>query len=115
MIRREWSDLDARRALRRLEARVRETERRCDALIESSSDPIAYVHEGMHIRANSAYLEMFGFDSFDDVEGMSLLDLVAPRHVADFKQLLKQLSKGEARRRATNCRRAASTARNSRR
>jgi diguanylate cyclase (GGDEF)-like protein/PAS domain S-box-containing protein len=95
-VRNEWADLEARRGLRRLEARVRETERRCDALIESSRDPIAYVHEGMHIRANSAYLEMFGFDSFDDVEGMSLLDLVAPRHVADFKQLLKQLSKGEA-------------------
>ncbi|GAA5007139.1 EAL domain-containing protein [Pseudoluteimonas lycopersici] len=95
-VRNEWADLDARRALRRLEAQVRETERRCDALIESSREPIAYVHEGMHIRANSAYLEMFGFDSFDDVEGMSLLDLVAPRHVADFKQLLKQLSKGEA-------------------
>ena len=95
VIRREWADLDARRALRRLDARLRETERRCDALIESSRDPIAYVHEGMHIRANSAYLEMFGFDSFDEVEGMSLLDLVAPRHVADFKQLLKQLSKGE--------------------
>ncbi len=31
---------------------VRETERRCDALIDSSRDPIAYVHEGMHIRAN---------------------------------------------------------------
>ena len=95
-VRSEWADLEARRALRRLEAQVRETERRCDALIESSRDPIAYVHEGMHIRANSAYLEMFGFDSFDDVEGMSLLDLIAPRHVADFKQLLKQLSKGEA-------------------
>jgi hypothetical protein len=32
----------------------------------------------MHIRANGAYLEMFGFESFDDIEGMSLLDLVAP-------------------------------------
>ena len=96
VVRNEWADLEARRALRRLEAQVRETERRCDALIESSRDPIAYVHEGMHIRANSAYLEMFGFDSFEDVEGMSLLDLVAPRHVAEFKQLLKQLSKGEA-------------------
>ena len=94
-VRNEWADLDARRGLRRLEAQVRETERRCDALIESSREPIAYVHEGMHIRANSAYLEMFGFDSFGDIEGMSLLDLVAPRHVADFKQLLKQLSKGE--------------------
>ncbi|MEO6263398.1 MAG: EAL domain-containing protein [Luteimonas sp.] len=94
-VRTEWADLEARRSLRRLEAQVRETERRCDALIESSREPIAYVHEGMHIRANAAYLEMFGYDSFDDIEGMSLLDLVAPQHVAGFKQLLKSLSKGD--------------------
>ncbi len=91
----EWSDLNARRALRRLEAQVRETERRCDALISSSRDPIAYVHEGMHIRANDAYLEMFGYESFEELEGMSLLDLVAPQYVADFKQTLKQLGRGE--------------------
>jgi len=95
-VRTEWADLETRRALRRLEAQVRETERRCDALIESSREPIAYVHEGMHIRANSAYLEMFGYDSFDDIEGMSLLDLVAPQHVEGFKKVLKSLSKGEA-------------------
>ncbi|MCR6661931.1 MAG: EAL domain-containing protein [Luteimonas sp.] len=94
-VRTQWADLDARRAQRRLEARVRETERRCDALIESSRDPIAYIHEGMHIRANAAYLEMFGYDSFEDVEGMSLLDMVGPQHVEDFKQLLKSLSKGD--------------------
>ncbi len=94
-IRSEWSDLEARRNLRRLEAQVRETERRCDSLIESSRDPVAYVHEGMHIRANAAYLEMFGFESFEDIEGMSLLDLVAPQHLDAFKQLLKSLSKGE--------------------
>ncbi|WP_159015239.1 EAL domain-containing response regulator [Cognatiluteimonas profundi] len=94
-VRTEWADLEARRSLRRLEAQVRETERRCDALIESSREPIAYVHEGMHIRANGAYLEMFGYESFDDLEGMSLLDLVAPHHVEGFKKLLKSLSKGE--------------------
>src|SRR5512138_3999143 len=94
-VRNEWADLEARRAQRRLEARVRETERRCDALIESSRDPIAYIHEGMHIRANSAYLEMFGYDSFEDIEGMSLLDMVGPQHVDDFKQLLKSLAEGE--------------------
>lgn len=94
-VRREWADLEARRAQRQLEAQVRETERRCDALIESSRDPIAYVHEGMHIRANAAYLEMFGYESFEDIEGMSLLDLVAPKHVEGFKQLLKSMSKGE--------------------
>lgn len=94
-VRAEWADLEARRSLRRLEAQVRETERRCDSLIESSRDPIAYVHEGMHIRANAAYLEIFGYDSFEDVEGMSLLDMVAPQHVDGFKQLLKRMSKGE--------------------
>ena len=92
----EWTDLQARRGLRRIEAQMRETERRCDALISSSRDPIAYIHEGMHIRANEAYLDMFGFESFEDVEGISLLDMVAPQHVENFKQLLKSLSKGEA-------------------
>ena len=94
-VRREWADLEARRAQRRLEAQVRETERRCDALIESSREPIAYVHEGMHIRANGAYLEMFGYESFEDIEGMSLLDLVGTKYVDAFKQLLKSMSKGE--------------------
>ncbi|SBV35782.1 FOG: PAS/PAC domain [uncultured Stenotrophomonas sp.] len=96
VVRNEWTDLQARRGLRRIEAQMRETERRCDALIASSRDPIAYIHEGMHIRANDAYLEMFGYESFEDVEGISLLDMVASQHVEDFKQLLKSLSKGEA-------------------
>lgn len=92
----EWSDLEARRSLRRLEAQLRETERRCDALIASSRDPIAYVHEGMHIRANEAYLEMFGLSCFEDLQGLSLLDLIAPGEVEDFKRLLKRLGKGQA-------------------
>lgn len=96
VVRDQWVDLQARRGLRRIEAQMRETERRCDALIASSRDPIAYVHEGMHIRANDAYLEMFGYESFDDIEGISLLDMVAAQHVDDFKQLLKSLSRGEA-------------------
>ncbi|TGV31187.1 PAS domain S-box protein, partial [Mesorhizobium sp. M8A.F.Ca.ET.142.01.1.1] len=96
VVRDQWVDLQARRGLRRIEAQMRETERRCDALIASSRDPIAYVHEGMHIRANDAYLEMFGYEHFDDIEGISLLDMVAAQHVEGFKQLLKGLSRGEA-------------------
>ncbi len=96
VVRNEFADLQARRGLRRIEAQMRETERRCDALIASSREPIAYVHEGMHIRANDAYLDMFGYESFEDVEGISLLDMVAPQYVDDFKALLKSLSKGEA-------------------
>ena len=96
VVRAEFSGLQARRGLRHLEAALRETERRCDSLIASSRDPIAYVHEGMHIRANDAYLEMFGFESFEDIEGVSVLDLISPDNSDSFKQLLKRLGKGEA-------------------
>ncbi len=96
VVRDEFATLDQRRAVRRLEASLREIERRCDALISSSRDPIAYVHEGMHIRANQAYLEMFGYESFEEVEGLPLLDMIAGSDAGKFKDLLKKLSKGEA-------------------
>jgi diguanylate cyclase (GGDEF)-like protein/PAS domain S-box-containing protein len=95
VIRREFEALAMRRGVRRLEASLRESERRCDALLDSSRDPIAFVHEGMHVRANKAYLEMFGLDEFEDVEGMSILDMIASEDADDFKTLLKRLSKGE--------------------
>lgn len=95
IIRSEFAAVESRRAVRGLQAALRESERRCDALIESSRDPIAYIHEGMHIRANQAYLEMFGFEEFEEVEGLSVLDLVAGQYADTFKQLLKRMSKGE--------------------
>jgi diguanylate cyclase (GGDEF)-like protein/PAS domain S-box-containing protein len=95
VVRAEAESVGTRRAVRSLEAQLRETERRCDSLIASSRDPIAYIHEGMHIRANEAYLEMFGYESFEDIEGLSVLDLIASSHTAAFKDLLKRLSKGE--------------------
>ncbi len=95
VVRREFDALTMRRGVRRLEAALRESERRCDSLLDASLDPIAYVHEGMHVRANRAYLGMFGFEEFEDIEGMSILDLVAPDDAEDFKTLLRRLSRGE--------------------
>lgn len=95
IVRREFEALTMRRNVRRLELALRESERRCDALLDSSRDPIAFVHEGMHVRANKAYLDMFGYDGFEDIEGMSILDMIAAPDADDFKALLKRLSKGE--------------------
>jgi len=95
IVKREFESLNMRRSVRRLESSLRETEKRCDALLDSSRDPIAYVHEGMHVRANKAYLEIFGYDEFEEIEGMSILDMIAPEDADDFKTLLKKLSKGE--------------------
>ncbi|MCC5808876.1 MAG: EAL domain-containing protein [Ectothiorhodospiraceae bacterium] len=95
VIRREFSHLLQRRRLRQLERALKETERRCNALLDSSRDAIAYVHEGMHIYANPAYLEKFGVEQFDDIEGMPLLDMISSQYQGQFKTYLKNFSKGD--------------------
>src|SRR5690606_24337572 len=55
---RELANLAERRARRAAEVALREAEKRCQLLLDSSVDAIAYVHEGMHIYANRAYLEL---------------------------------------------------------
>ncbi|ULU24778.1 EAL domain-containing response regulator [Dyella terrae] len=95
VIQREFDALNMRRQVRRLEAALRESERRCDALLDSSTDAIAYVHEGMHVRANQAYLDTFGYTDFDDLLGLPLLDMISPSDADELKGTLKGLSKGE--------------------
>lgn len=95
IVKREAADVATRRAVRRLENSLREVEKRCDALLDSSREPIAFVHEGMHVRANKAYLEIFGFEEFEEIEGTPLLDMIAAEQADEFKALLKRMSKGE--------------------
>lgn len=77
------------RAHAALEQRYRETERRCHALLDSSRDAIAYVHDGMHIHANRSYLELFGFDDPEEIEGQPIMDLVAPEDMPKLKAFLR--------------------------
>ncbi len=95
VIQREFESLHGRRQLRRLETALRESERRCDALLDSSTDAIAYVHEGMHVRANQAYLDTFGYHEFDDLLGLPVLDMISSTDAEEFKSALKSLSRGE--------------------
>ncbi len=95
IVKREWEALRNRRTLRRVEVSLRESEKRANSLLASSRDPICYVHEGMHVYANPAYLDMFGFEDFDEIEGMSILDMIAPEAAENFKQLLKSMARGE--------------------
>jgi diguanylate cyclase (GGDEF)-like protein/PAS domain S-box-containing protein len=89
ILQREFDALQTRRQVRRLETSLRESERRCDALLDSSNDAIAYVHEGMHVRANQAYLDNFGYASFDDLLGIPVMDMVDSANADEFKVLLK--------------------------
>jgi len=94
VLQREFESLQARRRVRWLQTALRESERRCDALLDSSTDAIAYVHEGMHVRANGAYLETFGYDSFDDLLGLPLLDMIDAANADELKTLLKDQARG---------------------
>ena len=51
---RELANLEQRRARRAAEVSLREAEKRCQLLLDSSVDAIANVHDGMHIYANRA-------------------------------------------------------------
>jgi diguanylate cyclase (GGDEF)-like protein/PAS domain S-box-containing protein len=96
IVKREVNDLRERRNHRRCEQMLRETEKRAKALIDSSRDAIAYVHDGMHIYANSAYLKMFGYEDIDDVMGMPIMDMVSSEDHPHLKEFLRGYSKGES-------------------
>ena len=72
---------------------VEELETRCQKLMESSRDAISYLHEGMHTFANQQYLELFGFSGLEDVDGLSIMDLVDPNDQAIIKDVIKKVSK----------------------
>jgi diguanylate cyclase (GGDEF)-like protein len=65
---------------------------RYDLLLDSARDSIAYIHEGLHIYANHAYLELLQVKTLAEVEGLSLLDLMAPEEGTDLKKLLRDMN-----------------------
>lgn len=91
-VKRELASLDARRQLRIAEQTLRETEKRCQLLLDSSVDAIAYVHDGMHIYANRSYIRLFGYDDPDDLAAEPMVGLIASKDQATFKNFLRNYS-----------------------
>ncbi len=73
---------------------LKEVEQRCHLLLQGSRAPIAYIHEGMYVYANPAYLQFFSAEDADDVLGVSVVDFLSPESVGDFKEQLKVLRSG---------------------
>lgn len=89
---RELKALFVRRSSRRNQHALRESEKRARLLLESSRDAVAYMHEGMHIYVNQAYLALFGYEESEDVDGLPMLDMVSMEDHAKFKTFLRQFS-----------------------
>ena len=95
VVQRELGHLKERRQHRLSRTLLAESEKRNRALIDSSRDPIAYIHEGMHIYANLSYLELFGYDTMEEIEVVPIMDMISGGDQQKFKELLRTLSKGE--------------------
>src|SRR5690606_13234516 len=96
---RELTSLAARRHQRIAEQSLREAEKRCQLLLDSSVDAIAYVHDGMHIYANRSYARPFGYDDVDDLAAEPMVGLIAAKDQAVFKDFLRHyISRGDQHR-----------------
>lgn len=78
----------------RLKAQEAELESRLDLLMNSTSEPIAYFHEGLHVAANDAYLTFMGIGSFDELAMVSLLEILE-KDDTDLKALVRGFSREE--------------------
>ena len=96
VVRREIESLGARRDVNRWRDALSEREERWRALLQASRDPIAYVHDGMHIHANPTYLDMFGYDSIDELAGLPVMDLLVAEDQGRFKEFMRAHMKGES-------------------
>ena len=73
---------------------VEELEHRYNLLLDSSRDAIAYVHEGLHVYTNRAYLEALRVKSDSEVAGLSLLEILDAGET-NLKSLFKGMSKSQ--------------------
>ncbi|MEN8205701.1 MAG: EAL domain-containing protein [Pseudomonadota bacterium] len=86
---REVDVLRLQQQLSALNDALRGSETRCHALIENSSDAVAYIHEGMHVYANRPYMDLFAIANREEVEGTPILDMISDTHRDTFKGFLK--------------------------
>ncbi|WP_375192182.1 EAL domain-containing protein [Marinobacter sp.] len=96
VVNRELAALEERRRRRVLESHLREAEQRCQLLLESSKDAIAYINDGMHIYANQSYMEFLGYDDIDELICIPVLDTLTPESQEKYKEFMKAFAeKGE--------------------
>lgn len=104
VINRELKSLKERRQRRQAEISLKEAEKRCSALLATSRDAITYVTDGMHTYGNQAYLDLFGYEDPEELEGIPIMDMVAPEYHDAFKQFLRAYASGEHKTNEFNCR-----------
>ena len=78
---------------------------RFQGLLEASSDAIAYLHEGMHLDANTAYCELFGA-THEEIDDLPVMDFIAADARAEFKKTMHQVLDSQGTVKSVRCRRS---------
>ena len=95
VVQREFENLTQRRAKRAFEIALHDSENRCQLLLGSSADAVTYILDGMHIYVNASYVQLFGYANAEELEGVSIIDLIAHDEQSHFKKFLKEFRSSE--------------------
>ena len=90
VIRKELYNLQTRKRGQSFEIRFKESENRSQALLENIQEALAYIHEGVHIYANPAYLRLFGYGQTEDLAHIQLVHMVPPGYRDALKSVLRR-------------------------
>ena len=93
-VRRELKVAEMRRELDATRKKITEMATQHSAMVTGTQEAVCYCHEGMHIEANQAYLDMFGYDNLEDLEVIPVLNLIAKNDQKKFKDALRKAAKG---------------------
>jgi len=78
-----------------MEARLLESEERYRTAVEFSNDGVALIKDGLHIYVNQKFVEMFGYDSREEVIGKPSTIIIHPEYLAEALSYREKRMKGE--------------------
>ncbi|WP_456380614.1 EAL domain-containing response regulator [Thiolapillus sp.] len=91
VVNREQQNMVTKKKLLAVTQELKETSQRYETLTETAGEAIAYIHQGMHVYANPAYVSLFGFKNADELEGLPFMDLITSDDRLKFKPVLHKL------------------------
>lgn len=90
VVERELAVAELTREHRSLGQQAKESEDKHRAVTEGSHEAIGYSQDGMHIDANQAYLDVFGYENHGELEGIPVMNLIDKPDQAKFKDYLRK-------------------------
>ena len=83
------------RQLRKLELNQQELEKRHDLLLSTSTTPVGYLQDGVHLYCNYEYARFFGYDTAATAQVKPFLNLVSVAERERLKAVMRQAAEQE--------------------